>query len=57
MITVLKSKLTIARIDSSSVRTTVPQGVVSALKLEVGKEIEWEIEVRDGELIAIVKKT
>ena len=52
----MKSKLTLGRVGSPSIRTTIPEGVVSALKLKAGDEIEWEIEMSHGALVAVIKK-
>ena len=50
------SKVTIARPNSTSLRTTIPEGVARIIGLNVGDILKWFIEVKDGELIVIVKK-
>jgi len=52
----LKSTLSLARPKTQSLRATVPEGIVAFLKLETGDKIEWEMEIIDGERVAIVKK-
>lgn len=48
-------KLTKATNDSNSLRVTVPPSVVNSLKLSEGDYVEWEIDIRDSELVAFVK--
>ena len=50
-----KSSLTKASIKSESLRSTVPKGIVSFLKLKVGDTLEWEMEIKDSERIALVR--
>jgi hypothetical protein len=47
--------LTKASAKSGSLRATVPKGIVSFLKLKTGETIEWEMEIKDGERVALVK--
>ena len=49
-----KSTLTIASTKSESLRTTVPKAIVSFLKLEIGDIIEWEMEIKNNQRVAIV---
>jgi bifunctional DNA-binding transcriptional regulator/antitoxin component of YhaV-PrlF toxin-antitoxin module len=44
------------RPNSPSLRATVPEAVAKTLKLKHGDKLVWEIEVRDGQLIIVVKK-
>ena len=50
-----KSTLTKATSKSESLRTTVPTGIVSHLKLKEGDKIEWEIKAESNKLFAIMK--
>jgi len=50
-----KSTLTKASPKSESLRATVPKAIVSFLKLNEGDTIEWEMEIKDSERIAMVK--
>ena len=52
----METKLFPNRTGSLSLRATFPQGIVSALKLKEGDSVKWEIEARDGEIVAVVKK-
>ena len=38
------------------VQSTIPTDVLTALGLKQGDWIEWQIEERDGEVVAIAKK-
>jgi len=49
-----KSTLTKASPKSESLRATVPKAIVSFLKLNEGDTIEWEMEMKDSDRIAIV---
>ena len=41
---------------SHSLKSTIPEGVVDALKIKHGDSVEWSLEAKDGKLIAIVVK-
>jgi len=53
---IMESKAFQVRPTSSSLRATIPEGIVKTLKLSHGDTIIWEIEARNGNLIAVVKK-
>jgi hypothetical protein len=50
------TRLTKANTKSGSIRTTVPQRVVDALKLDLKDVLEWRIDVEKGEKVVRVKK-
>ena len=50
-----KSSLTKASVKSESLRATVPNGIVNFLKLKPGEIIDWEMEIKDDQRVAIVK--
>jgi hypothetical protein len=52
----LKSKISVARPGSPSLRATVPEGIVAFLDLKEGEDLEWRMEIIDDERVAIVKK-
>lgn len=52
----LKSKVTVARPGSTSLRATIPEGIVSFLKLTKADRLEWKMEFVDGERVVIVSK-
>jgi hypothetical protein len=52
----LKSKTTAARPGSTSLRATVPEGIVAFLNLKESDKLEWKMEIIDGERVAIVRR-
>lgn len=53
----LKSTLVYSRAGTTSLKATVPQGIVAFLDLESGEKLEWEMEIIDGKRVAIVCKS
>lgn len=51
----LTSTASKARPGTKSLRATVPEGIVAFLKLEAGDKLEWEMEIIDGERVAIIR--
>ena len=49
------SQITKASSKSDSLRATIPKGIVSFLRLNVGETLIWEMEISKGERIAVVK--
>ncbi len=52
----LKSKTSVARPGSTSLRATVPEGIVAFLDLKEGDKLEWKMEIIDNKRVVIVKK-
>ena len=52
----LKSKTSIARPGSTSLRATVPEGIAVFLGLNEGDTLEWRMEDLNGERVATVRK-
>jgi hypothetical protein len=52
----LKSTLGIAKTGTTSLRATVPEGIVAFLDLKAGDKLEWKMEIIDGERVTIVRK-
>ena len=53
----LKSKVSIARPRSKSLRATIPEGIVAFLDLEKGDKLDWRMEIApNSERIVVVKK-
>jgi hypothetical protein len=52
----LKSKTSIARPKSKSLRATVPEGIAVFLELAAGDTLEWQMKDLNGERIATVRK-
>ena len=52
----LKSKTTTARPGSTSLRATVPEGIVAFLDLKEGDKLEWKMEIIGNQRAVIVRK-
>jgi hypothetical protein len=52
----LQSTVGIAKIGTRSLRATVPEGIVAFLELSEGDKLEWRMDIRNEERIAIVRK-
>lgn len=52
----IKSKVSYSKKGFKSLKTIIPKGIVQLLDLDNGDELEWDIENRNGEKVAIVKK-
>lgn len=52
----MKTKAFPNRPGSPSLRATIPQGVVEALKIKAGDTLTWSLEVKEGRIVAIVEK-
>lgn len=52
----LKSTVGIAKTGSTSLRATVPEGIVAFLELKESDKLEWKMEIIDGERVAVVRK-
>lgn len=50
-----KTKLSKANVESKSLRTTVPTGIVQQLGLKVGDELSWKLDKKNDEWCIIVK--
>ncbi len=53
----LKSTLGIAKTGTTSLRATVPEGIVAFLDLKSGDKLEWRMEIIEGERAVVVRKT
>jgi len=52
----LKSTLGIAKTGTTSLRVTVPEGIVAFLDLKAGDKLEWKMEVQNNARMVIIKK-
>jgi len=52
----MKTKVFLVRANSPSMKGTIPLPIVEALKLEHGDEIDWQLEARNGKIVAVVEK-
>lgn len=51
------SKISIARPESKSGRTTIPKEVMKFLDLKIGDKIDWVVEVNSEEVNVQIKKS
>jgi bifunctional DNA-binding transcriptional regulator/antitoxin component of YhaV-PrlF toxin-antitoxin module len=52
----LKSKVSIARPGSPSLRATIPEGIVAFMNLKEGDIVYWKMEIADNKRIVVVEK-
>jgi hypothetical protein len=52
----LKSTLGIAKTGTTSLRATVPEGIVAFLELRAGDKLEWKMDIVDNERVVVVRK-
>jgi len=52
----LKSTIGIAKTGTTSLRATVPEGIVAFLELKAGDKLEWKMEIVNEERVTIVRK-
>jgi hypothetical protein len=52
----LKSTLGIAKTGTTSLRVTVPEGIVAFLDLKAGQKLDWKMEIANNERVVVVKK-
>lgn len=47
--------LTLATTGKESLRTTVPMSIIKQFKLKAGDKLDWNFEVKDSQLVLIVR--
>jgi bifunctional DNA-binding transcriptional regulator/antitoxin component of YhaV-PrlF toxin-antitoxin module len=52
----LKSKTSVARPGSASLRATIPEGIVAFLDLKEGDKLEWKMDIAENKRVVLVKK-
>ena len=52
----LKSTLGIAKTGTTSLRATVPEGIVAFLELKSGDKLDWKMDIMNNERVVIVRK-
>jgi bifunctional DNA-binding transcriptional regulator/antitoxin component of YhaV-PrlF toxin-antitoxin module len=52
----LRSKVGLAKTGTSSLRTTIPEGIVEYLNLKPGDILEWSMETIDSARVTVVRK-
>jgi antitoxin component of MazEF toxin-antitoxin module len=50
------SKVTLARPNSPSLRTTIPEGVAKMIELNTGDSLKWDIVIKDNKIEIRVSK-
>jgi hypothetical protein len=45
-----KTKVTIARPNSPSLRTTIPEGVAKLIDLGAGDELVWKVDIKENQV-------
>ena len=50
------SKVTLARPNSPSLRTTIPEGVAKMIELNTGDSLKWVIAIKDNKIEIRVSK-
>ncbi|MFO7966236.1 MAG: hypothetical protein R6U44_01385 [Archaeoglobaceae archaeon] len=52
----ITSKVSYSKKGTNSLKTIIPKGIAQLLDLEHGEYVEWDIENRNGEKVAILRK-
>jgi len=52
----LYSTTTAAKPSTRSLRATIPEGIVAYLDLIAGEKLEWKMESKDNERVAVVRR-
>lgn len=52
----LTSKVGIAKTGTTSLRATIPEGIVAFLDLKAGEKLEWKMKTMNDERVVIVSK-
>lgn len=47
--------LSVATSKSKSLRATIPIGIVRQFRLKEGDQLEWRLEVQNGEMVIVVR--
>jgi len=53
----LRSTVGIAKTGTTSLRATIPEGIVAFLELKSGDKLEWKMDIIKGERVTMVHKT
>jgi bifunctional DNA-binding transcriptional regulator/antitoxin component of YhaV-PrlF toxin-antitoxin module len=53
----LLSTVSIAKVGTKSLRTTVPEGIVAFLGIKEGDKLEWKMDVQNSIRVALVSKS
>jgi len=52
----LESTVGTAKVGTKSLRATVPEGIVVFLDLKEGDKLQWKMDMKDNERVAVVSK-
>jgi hypothetical protein len=52
----LESTVGIAKVGTKSLRATVPEGIVAFLGIQEGDKLQWRMDIRNNERVAIVQR-
>jgi hypothetical protein len=52
----LESTVGVAKIGTKSLRATVPEGIVAFLDVKEGDKLQWKMDMKNNERVAIVSK-
>lgn len=53
----LKSTVGIAKTGTTSLRATIPEGIVAFLELKAGDKLDWKMDINEeGQRVVIVRK-
>jgi hypothetical protein len=53
----LKSTVGIAKTGTTSLRATIPEGIVAFLELKAGNKLEWKMDIDDdNKRIVVIRK-
>jgi hypothetical protein len=52
----LTSKVSYSKRGYNSMKTIIPQGIVQIMEIEHKDTLVWDIDKRDGEKVAVVRK-
>jgi hypothetical protein len=52
----LKTKASVARPGSPSLRATIPEGIVAFLNIKEGDVLEWKMEMIDDKRVVLVER-
>ena len=53
---VIETKVAVAKKDTKSLKTTIPESIVEYLQLEGKDSVEWQMGTRDDERVALVRR-
>jgi len=51
-----KTRVAKAQSKSDSIRSTIPTGIATHLKINEGDELDWSLEIIKNEMVAVVRK-